>query len=1109
MPYSSPAKNTCSFEATSPSFSKDAYSNANTDISAHRNSLTDLNVIFRRLSPRRASVSETDPQLSLAESPDASEFCASGNLTHHVSEHNHSCQPLSIPCKTPFTDFSPTSDQSSAESSPLSNTSNTQFLDALDPITALSIGSASTPLSKDSEIENSKSFPGSGEPRHVTAISSSFDSSTFQHRSLANTQVPSGNHSFTASQEESSLSLDPPAEDFSSSKGSLYPTVSTASSIPRPRNLADSLTPCNLSASPSSNSPTSICPVFSDSGPTDQTLPVMSQLSTALPQRSESSLASAPYTSRRHRRSSDNPIHGNSFSVTNIREAIASSTSPTITESTTCTALPDTQISAPHPPPTTLSTSSAGQTADSLPELSLHEQSSPFFSAPMISYKHGEHNISSNSSDSSANSVDTEDSLTYDPTLSPAVSPDLTGLQKLHDAIKSMPHMSKLQSGSPEHSRKSSFQANYPLTSSKIEHVKPARAPIEMSDKTTKVYPEPESEPESETETLHDSSSGATLTRSQSALDLDQNDDTIGGYPLHRTESAPHIIRKKSGELVRPSLKSNSRPVSVPSTPTFPKNVHFDPTLVHVRHFLNSEKPNAVSADSSPVREKDESELWADAPSMDDENYEAEEEDDFFTSPRFPRFRRTSATYRPTRNSAYSPRRRRSSLARLTILTPNWPSESQQMDKRCTANVFMEKVYLSNDKKNLIGHVAVRNIAFAKTVVAKFTFDYWKTISEVYAHYNADIRDRNFTDSFDRFTFIIALDGIKQLTSKSLFFCIRYSAGGNEFWDNNDCLNYEVDFRPSGPKSSNVPDSDYEYSDGASVVMSDDDNSSVVSVPGRRVAGLRTILHAPSTDNLFNARGKVEDIPRKMPEETCSTLDGLKKSSGHSSGDDIDKTLGRTRESNLNSRYSFGNSLKRTLGLGTDSNYALDSDNAASAPRSNYSLAEMPGAEVGQNSKFKSSKPAALPDKVREKVAHLTKMSRSGIPDISANSYKDLIDSFCFFQTPSSTNSDTQFAGSSLPKDSLESLHNSLGNFSIDDSDVTVTDTVSSDSGSSSKGLKDAEAVFDVSSPMGLSSSASNGSSDDDLLLSKGGNGTSSSNRSSQATYQKTMQTTA
>jgi hypothetical protein len=67
------------------------------------------------------------------------------------------------------------------------------------------------------------------------------------------------------------------------------------------------------------------------------------------------------------------------------------------------------------------------------------------------------------------------------------------------------------------------------------------------------------------------------------------------------------LIRKKSGEVVKSSLKSpsvssvgSSRGSTMPSTPIFEKSVHFDGQLEHVKLFRKEQKPAAVSREGSP-----------------------------------------------------------------------------------------------------------------------------------------------------------------------------------------------------------------------------------------------------------------------------------------------------------------------------------------------------------------------------------------------------------------------------------------------------------------------------------------------------------------------------
>jgi hypothetical protein len=215
---------------------------------------------------------------------------------------------------------------------------------------------------------------------------------------------------------------------------------------------------------------------------------------------------------------------------------------------------------------------------------------------------------------------------------------------------------------------------------------------------------------------------------------------------------APAMVRKKSGEVVKSSLKSpsRSRPSSMPSTPTFPpKNVHFDSRIEHVRHFLHSEKPSAVSVGSSPVEGA----------------YDAESEYPF--------------------GSDFEE-------ADWEILLPNFPKDH---GSRKTKAARLEKICLSTDKKTLIGTVAVANLSFLKHVVARFTFDYWQTVSEVSAEYSSDVRRKEREDGLDRFVFKIKLAEQAHLEKKTLFFCVRYRSGGQEHWDNNSGVNFQVDFK--------------------------------------------------------------------------------------------------------------------------------------------------------------------------------------------------------------------------------------------------------------------------------------------------------------------------
>ncbi|EME45265.1 carbohydrate-binding module family 21 protein [Dothistroma septosporum NZE10] len=242
-----------------------------------------------------------------------------------------------------------------------------------------------------------------------------------------------------------------------------------------------------------------------------------------------------------------------------------------------------------------------------------------------------------------------------------------------------------------------------------------------------------------------------TFSESPTQTSDDSEDDD--GNPLK-----PALVRKKSGELVKPALRPSSRRrySSMPGTPTYSKSVHFNDSDNQTRHFLQVDKPIAVSAGTSPV-----------------EAYEGESEFPF-----------TDESAKPE----------------LEIRVSNYPEDSFT---RRTKPVRLERIFLSADKTTLVGICAVQNISFQKLVVARFTLDYWKTTSEVAADFNHDVRSPP-NDGCDRFNFHIKLTDQANIDSKTLLLCIRYDVGGQTLWDNNDGTNYQVDFSRTQPEEKQV-----------------------------------------------------------------------------------------------------------------------------------------------------------------------------------------------------------------------------------------------------------------------------------------------------------------
>ncbi|BGP37714.1 hypothetical protein JCM10449v2_001631 [Rhodotorula kratochvilovae] len=213
------------------------------------------------------------------------------------------------------------------------------------------------------------------------------------------------------------------------------------------------------------------------------------------------------------------------------------------------------------------------------------------------------------------------------------------------------------------------------------------------------------------------------------------------------------MVRKKSGELVRPSLKTDtsrrdfSKPRSAPATPVCPKYVHFDTQLEHVKHFLAQQRPAAVSRSGSPIET------------------ETEEEPESFPFP---------AMAQPQAGT-------------VKLVLPNFPTQS-----RLERDAYVESLTMTPDGKSIRGIVRVRNLAFEKWVAVRFTLDHWQTVSEVSAEHHESIPG----GVADRFAFTIRLqDLLAHIEHKTMYLAVRYTVGGREIWDNNDGQNYRVEFK--------------------------------------------------------------------------------------------------------------------------------------------------------------------------------------------------------------------------------------------------------------------------------------------------------------------------
>lgn len=412
------------------------------------------------------------------------------------------------------------------------------------------------------------------------------------------------------------------------------------------------------------------------------------------------------------------------------------------------------------------------------------------------------------------------------------------------------------------------------------------------------------------------------ITESPSENSEDDDDDEL--------RVKPPLVRKKSGELVKPALRPSSRRrySSMPGTPTYHKSVHFNDNGNQTRHFLQVEKPSAISAGSSPV-----------------ETYDDEIEYPFEA--------------KETQNKV-----------EWTLRLANFPEDTHE---RKTLPVRVERFFLSEDTKTLIGTVAVANISFQKHVAARFTLDYWKTTSEVLAEYDHDVRRQNPTDGCDRFSFNIRLADQANLENKTLLLCVRYNSGGQEHWDSNNGMNYQIDFVKKLAKSASTSSLALPSSRPSRNTIPRSRHSPPAALSARQERSL-----FGDEDLLSKGSSYHFGSPEKLTGDSMQTQVKLKPRSKRV---DFSRAGSAPAVNGLGGRYDFGASLSAALSnaqdkLGKQSGL-LPHTQATQRPDAHY---------------FSPRTTSEVQPKSPERPDAIT----TDRPAIGSQQYKDLVNKFCY-----------------------------------------------------------------------------------------------------------------
>ncbi|KAF1800818.1 carbohydrate-binding module family 21 protein [Mucor lusitanicus] len=128
--------------------------------------------------------------------------------------------------------------------------------------------------------------------------------------------------------------------------------------------------------------------------------------------------------------------------------------------------------------------------------------------------------------------------------------------------------------------------------------------------------------------------------------------------------------------------------------------------------------------------------------------------------------------------------------ARKAIKCSNWPTRLSDIIDRKNKIIRVDKNTIRlQDDDFIVGKVSVRNLNYHKTVIIRYTFDYWESVDNIQATYQESSQKN------DIFAFKIHVPA----NAATLYFAINYKVGSEDHWDNNDGRNYQVDISLSKP----------------------------------------------------------------------------------------------------------------------------------------------------------------------------------------------------------------------------------------------------------------------------------------------------------------------
>ena len=144
------------------------------------------------------------------------------------------------------------------------------------------------------------------------------------------------------------------------------------------------------------------------------------------------------------------------------------------------------------------------------------------------------------------------------------------------------------------------------------------------------------------------------------------------------------------------------------------------------------------------------------------------------------------------------------------------------MDRLRDLQVCLENAIIADPTiLKITGWVRVRNLDFHKSVHVRYSFDNWRSYSDLSASYVV-----NSCDGFsDKFTFDLYCGSLQ--IGQRVEMALRFQVKGEQYWDNNYGLNYAFQILPYNTQRAHpIIDSSASSSSGTSIETNSPEKSS-------------------------------------------------------------------------------------------------------------------------------------------------------------------------------------------------------------------------------------------------------------------------------------------